>query len=184
MKTVAFTGHRPNVLCGYDAAAYAQFVHDLAGFLAGLYPEAPLRVITGGAQGVDQLAFWAADLAKNRRPGITNVVYVPFRGQQSIWRDTGLFSRTEYDKMLKAADEVYYLAEKPADKSGIVRALHARNHRMVNAADEVIAVYKGANYHAESGGTAECMRYVESQNKPLRIIRCRVEDGRLAADFA
>ena len=109
MKTVAFTGHRPKDLCGYDMAAYSDFVHELAMYLTDLYPGKGLRVITGGAQGIDQLAFWAADLAKNRRIGITNIVYVPFRGQSSIWKATGPFSRNEYDHMLGAADEVHYL---------------------------------------------------------------------------
>lgn len=182
--TVSFTGHRPSKMCGYDAAAYMDFVQRLARFLAELCPGEPLKVITGGAQGVDQLAFWAADLAKNLRGGITNAVYVPFRGQQSIWKETGLFSRQQYETMLQAADEMYYLAEKPETKSGVVKALHARNHRMVEASDQVVAVYLGQDWHTESGGTAECMRYAESKGKPLRVVHCHIQDGKLAANFA
>ena len=34
--TVSFTGHRPSKMCGYDAAAYMDFVQRLARFLAEL----------------------------------------------------------------------------------------------------------------------------------------------------
>ena len=164
-------------------AAYSDFVHELAMYLTNLYPGEGLRVITGGAQGIDQLAFWAADLAKNRRIGITNIVYVPLRGQSSIWKATGPFSRNEYDHMLDAADEVHYLAEKPAEKSGIIKALHGRNHRMVDAADEVIAVYRGTDYANDKGGTAECMRYADAMGKPIRMVACKAEGGKLIARF-
>lgn len=174
MKTVAFTGHRPKNLCGYDTAAYTDFVHELAMYLTSLYPGEGLRIITGGAQGIDQLAFWAADLAKDRRTDITNIVYVPFRGQQSVWKETGLFSRTDYGNMLRAADEVCYLMEKPDNKGAIVRALTQRNHRMVDASDEVIAVYRGTDYANDRGGTAECMRYAEAKGKPIQIGRAHV----------
>lgn len=183
MKTVAFTGHRPKNLCGYDTAAYTDFVHELAMYLTSLYPGEGLRVITGGAQGIDQLAFWAADLAKDRRTDITNIVYVPFRGQSSIWKATGLFSRSEYGHMLDAADEVRYLAEKPAERSEIIKALHGRNHQMVDAADEVIAVYRGTDYANDRGGTAECMRYAEAKGKPIRVVSCKAEGGKLTARF-
>lgn len=184
MKTIAFTGHRPKDLCGYATQPYMEFVRGLADYLASICPaDEPLRVITGGAQGVDQLAFWAADLAKNKKRNITNVVYVPFPGQSSVWKETGSFSQKEYADMIAAADDVRYLSEKPGTKSGIVQALHHRNHMMVDAADELLAVYKGSDYENESGGTAECMRYAASKGKPIRILRCAPKDGKLAVTF-
>lgn len=160
--TVCFTGRRVKYLCGYDASKYKNFVCWLTNFLDDKYYSAGVRTfISGGAQGFDQLAFWAVHNLKSRHPDIRNIVYVPFKGQESRWAATGPFSQTEYNQMIKLADEVKYLYTTPG-----VQALIGRNHDMVNASDEVIALYDGVDYSV-SGGTAECIHYAKSQNKPI-----------------
>lgn len=181
-KTICFTGHRPKGLCGYDKNSYQDFVQNFARKLASLYDRRPLTFISGGAQGFDQLAFWSVDIAKNflpesERANIRNVVYVPFRGQESRWLDNGLFGKTEYNSMLKAADEVKYLMD--AIPSNAVSALMSRNHAMVDAADKVIALYKGDDWETASGGTSECMRYAHNHGRTIMQIKFTIEDQKL-----
>lgn len=63
MMKVAFTGHRPKDLYGYnDRDPYKVVVQKIIENLKALDDD--LVVITGGAQGIDQLAFWAAEHLK------------------------------------------------------------------------------------------------------------------------
>lgn len=57
--TMSFTGRRPKDLCGYEASAYCQFVSDLTEVLSIFYSKGVRRFLLGGAQGMDQMAFWA-----------------------------------------------------------------------------------------------------------------------------
>ena len=62
MGTICFTGHRPNRLAGYNSRApYTMFVRKLKQMLVPLIRQGYTRFITGGAQGIDQLAFWAVE---------------------------------------------------------------------------------------------------------------------------
>ena len=61
---MCFTGRRPKDLFGYNHDAYIPMVEaikrDLRGFVSNGYTE----FISGGAQGFDQLAFWAVNALK------------------------------------------------------------------------------------------------------------------------
>lgn len=185
MTTICFTGHRPSALCGYDHDKYVEFVDDLSRRLSKFCDGEPVKFITGGAQGFDQLAFWAIDKIRRDLPpekakNIENIVYVPFPGQSSIWRQKGLFGKEEYDLMLKRATDIRYCtAEKPATKRGITAALMDRNHQMVDSSDIVIALCGHDNWNdpATSGGTAACMRYAAAQNKTIYRLKCRLNDS-------
>ena len=188
-KTICFTGRRAKNLAGYDREKYEQFVSELAQWLSRNFcREAGIvKFISGGAQGFDQLAFWAVDLARmdpERKAGLDNTVYVPFRGQESIWKEDGLFSRSEYRAMIEAADHVTYLAEKPDDFGGICKALTDRNHEMVDSSDLVVALYPGDDWRTVKGGTAECMRYAEAAGKTIVQIRYeKTESGEFKGIF-
>lgn len=160
--SVCFTGHRPNKLFGYVRDSYCPLVDRISELLSAI---APSCVVTGGAQGIDQLAFWAA-----RRSGLVNVVYVPFATQASRWRRDGLFGQNQWHTMCSLADEVVVLAESPVDRSDCVRLLHARNHAMVNAVDIVFGVTAERDFEHSSGGTAECLRYAARCGKPLLLL--------------
>ena len=86
-------------------------------------------VITGGARGVDTLAFQAAEAA-----GIRNLRYLPdrakFRGKT------------------------------------ILRAFQARNERIVDTCDVLLAVWDG-----RSRGTANTLVYARKVHKPAFLIR-------------
>lgn len=124
-----------------------------------------------GAQGFDQLAFWAINIVKEKGYDIKNIVYVPFKGQELRWSEYGLFSQREYRLMLKLADEVVYLYNIDAkDYKSVVKALYGRNHAMCNDVDLVIGLYKDLSFRTErKSGTAECLRYAESIKKHILL---------------
>lgn len=170
-KTVCFTGRRPKDLCGYNHDAYIPLVEHLKKELRNLYCQGYNMFISGGAQGFDQLAFWAVNALKREGLPVINIVYVPFRGQEKQWANNGLFSKAEYNLMLSLADEVVYLQETLHDRQAIVNALYDRNHKMVGNADLVVALYPNDNWQASNGGTAECMRYASENGKEIKQIR-------------
>lgn len=188
VMTVCFTGHRAKSLCGYNREAYKDFVNDFSERLSKMYTGEPITFISGGAQGFDQLAFWAVDVFKRKLPAedqqnIKNIVYAPFPNQDDIWADTGLFSKKEYKQMLDRATEVKYcLNEKPSQKRWISSALMNRNHEMVNDSDMVIAMYEDDSWSdpKTKGGTAECMRYAYDHRKGISQMMYTVSDGKLA----
>lgn len=183
-KTIAFTGRRPKDLVGYDYNKYREFVKELTALLATTYGD-NTTFITGGAQGFDQLAFWAVNCVKKEHPkwhNIKNVVYVPFKGQESRWAKTGDFSQEDYRKMLRFADEVKYLNDSLSKYSDIVKALHSRNHAMIDDCDKLVALYPSDDWKTSKGGTAEAMRYADSIGKEIMQIRYSVVSGNLHID--
>lgn len=143
--TVCFTGHRPDGLYGYrDAADYNRLVTGMIRVLCDIDDRCGLdRVITGGAQGTDQLAFWACDAYNARHDAsrrVRNVIYIPFRSQPSRWGWYGPFGQGNYRAMLSCADETRVLASDPTTDSEATRLLMARNDAMVRDSDVVVAV--------------------------------------------
>jgi uncharacterized phage-like protein YoqJ len=177
MLTIAFTGHRPNATpFGYDAEAWNAMREKIAKaikFVAQRKGETEVTVITGGAQGVDQCAFWAAhDIKHDPDAGLTikNVLYMPFEGQESRWRDYGPFSKTEYRQMVDAADSVRVCSpvKTGAPKPEISRALMRRNAAMIDDCDILIAVTDIDDKNIPShGGTANAMRYAQSRGRAI-----------------
>lgn len=109
MRTICFTGPRPNKLYGYkNKEKYQKLVDCIHDFLRGfcrIESDEILTVITGGAQGIDQLAFWAANSLK-KKYSLKNEVYIPFVGQEELWNETGLFGKKEYRKMKSMSDKI------------------------------------------------------------------------------
>lgn len=183
--TLCFTGHRPNKLCGYDYEKYKPFVKQMTEILNQYYDKGFRRFISGGAQGFDQLAFWAVHNLKKEHPDVKNIIYVPFKGQDSIWPSEGCFSKHDYSLMLKCADEIKYLLDvKPESKDGITKALLQRNHTMVNYSDLVLALQNDTNWKkSRFGGTAECMKYADKCDKPVHRITCDTQPQLLVTNI-
>lgn len=176
-KTVCFTGPRPTNLHGYSEyqrKRYTAIVNHVAGLVERAYEDGYVNFISGGAQGFDQLAFWAVNKAQSQGLPIRNICYLPFAGQESCWQPNGLFGQTEYEKMKTYADDIKYTIEgKPTEKCEIVRALHHRNHCMVDDSSFVIAMLAPHNrdYRHSSGGTAECVRYAMGKERMVYAIQ-------------
>ena len=174
-ETVCFTGHRANKLCGYDINKYTDFVDQLVIALEDYTLDHNItNFITGGAQGFDQLAYWAVNILKRKRPylKIQNIVCIPFKGQESKWADTGLFSKTDYNNMLSCADKIIICNKEITNKNGyplIVNALMERNKLMVDSSSRVIALCSESENETNniSGGTGNCVRYAKLQYRPI-----------------
>lgn len=150
---VAFTGHRPDKLGGYETPNPTQrwvcwCLHDE---LLALKPD---QTITGMAQGVDQ---WAAAICLNNN--IPYIAAIPFVGQESMW-PAAAQSRWRY--LLGRAVETVVVCEgayAPAK-------MQKRNEWMVDHCDVLLAVWDGT-----SGGTANCVRYAEKKKKMIVRIK-------------
>lgn len=178
--TICFTGPRPNQLHGYNEAArplYTQIVNYTLDVILKFARENPgTNFISGGAQGFDQLAFWSVEKAKHLHPelGISNILYIPFESQPSRWSPDGMFGRKEYLLMQRHANITRIVSPNPApgDSRTAIKVLHERNHAMVQSSSIVIALLAGQSLDWEhsGGGTAECVRYARSQNRPVFAI--------------
>lgn len=180
---ICFTGPRPNQLHGYKEPArplYSQIADFASKVILQCVERNPGSIfISGGAQGFDQLAFWAVEKAKKARPdlGIANILYIPFESQPSFWSPTGMFGQSEYRRMKRFADTVRFISPNPHpdDRRAVARALFERNHAMVKDSNLVIALLAGRSrdWENSSGGTAECVRYARSQACPVLAIEYR-----------
>ena len=94
-KSMCATGRRPKDLHGYDHDKYIPMVEATKECLREHIRNGYTRFVSGGAQGFDQIFFWAVNALKREGYNIKNVVYVPFRGQERAWKATGLFSQAE-----------------------------------------------------------------------------------------
>ena len=173
--SICFTGRRPKDLYGYKKEPYIPLVNALKEHLIEFYNKGYRRFISGGAQGFDQLAFWAVNAAKREGYDMKNILYLPFRKQECKWLKTGLFSQYEYRLMVELADEVHYISDTDvatAKKYEINIALHKRNHAMVDDVSIVIGLYPGNGWDEPyaSGGTAECLNYAKDHKKQIYIL--------------
>lgn len=147
---IAGTGHRPNKLGGYSPAAHAHRLELATNELKRLKPDI---VISGMALGWDQaLAQAAANLE------IKFWAYLPFLGQDAVWPAE---SRIRWHHLCALAEKTRIVS--PGGYS--TAAMQARNQAMVDDCDQVLALWDGT-----SGGTANCVRYAKTVNKP--IINC------------
>lgn len=177
--TICFTGHRPKGIFNnrpYDEARrkdYQAIVDQLTDFVQAMAASGYTRFISGGAQGFDQLAFWAVHNAANKNPNIKNIVYIPFRGQERRWAKTGLFSQKEYNQMLARADEVKVCTETvdTSEFSQIRNALMYRNQCMVNDSDYVMGQFADDSWedYGTKSGTANCLRYAKEKGHNIEL---------------
>ena len=132
--------------------------------------------ISGGAQGFDQLAFWAVDKAKREGLAVSNDIFVPFEAQPSRWKDEGLFNKKEYSLMLRMADSVSVIKDgTPEDHKQAAEWLNERNRMMVDSSSIMIALWDRSK-----GGTGNCVAYANRQNKPVILLSYTLDEkGRL-----
>lgn len=157
-KTCCFTGHRPNKLFGYDLSnPNYQILAKKIKYVARVLIEqnGVDTFITGGALGVDTIAFFAVQSLKKDYPHIKNILAIPFIGQQNMWKSQIDLDR--YDRMLKLADETVIVENIPQYKGySFAQKLNNRNHYMVDNSNYMIAVHDGTK-----GGTYNCLEYAK-----------------------
>lgn len=168
VASMCFTGRRPKDLCGYEKSKYDGFVRELADIIYDeFYTKRDIRrFVTGGAQGFDQMAFWAIERMKkmHQLKDVENIVYVPFEGQESRWAKKGVFSQAEYWQMIMHADRVFVVCEE-----NNINALFVRNEVMCESTDLVLALYPDESWRSAKGGTASCMRYAINHMLMFRL---------------
>ena len=148
-----FTGHRENKLHRTEK----EVVEDLNREITRAIDEGYTTFICGMAYGVD---IWAGEIVVKKRfwnRKIRLIAAVPFEGFDSRWNEQW---KSRYRKLLKKADEVYYICEGYASF-----AYQRRNEWMVDRSSRVIAVYNG-----ESGGTRNTIDYAKKKNVPVVFI--------------
>lgn len=172
--TICFTGHRPKDLFGYHETSIDKWTslrQTITEVVCAYANKGVTRFITGGAQGIDQLAFWAVREAQRLHPSlpIVNDVFIPFKGQESRWAEYGLFGQSEYRSMLDAADYVDNIEERTPTTDRI-KLLYERNLAMLDESDTVIAGLKFDAPLFAKGGTAHTVRNAASKNLPVHCI--------------
>ena len=175
--TCCGTGRRPKNLFGYEKNNYLPIIEKMKKGVRWLYDEKGVRkFITGGAQGWDQLLFWAVNAVK-REPNysdVINSVYIPFKGQELKWSADGLFGKREYYLILKMADEIKYITnfDNTSSYKDIVDAMMSRNHAMVNDSNYVFGCYQDDSWilPETKGGTSECLKYSVNNDKDIIIL--------------
>ena len=161
---VAFTGHRPHKLGGYDDSKNKRkaVVREIDIAIKELsqeinyYANVDIEIISGMALGVDQ---WAAEYAiLNGHPLLS---YVPCDNQDRMWQAE---SKTIYRELLDRSTRIKECCPGPYANW----KMQKRNQDMVDDCDVLIAVWNGT-----SGGTCNCVKYAEEQKK--RIIKINPE---------
>ena len=186
-RTICFTGHRPHKLYGYGCSAWSsnqrlllRIADEMEALIAadgGSFQG--YDFISGGAQGADQLCFWAVQELKERlartRPDITvrNIVYIPFKGQELLWPANGNFGQREYHAMLDRADVVVDVSGGKRPTTSSTRLMFARSHAMVDSSDLLVCIWNepfipGAS--GNRGGTNECVRYALSHDRRVLVV--------------
>ena len=180
-KTVAFTGPRPASLCGYEKAAYKDLVEYLVKYCDGLYKAGYRRFVTGGAQGFDQLVFWAVCRLKTAHTDIENVVFAPYPDQDAKWSATGCFSKEEYGKMRNAADDFVLISEKgPSDGKEARDMLMKRNEALVDDCDLLVGFVPSAD--RPEGGTGYTLRVADEKGKETARIHYVIKNDTVIAE--
>lgn len=178
-KTVCFTGRRPKYLFGYnDTKSYLKLMSYMYGIVKEIYNEGYRNFITGGAQGFDQLMFRVVNKLKKDNPNtdIKNILYLPCKEQSSKWGKEGLFGSDNYDKMLKAADCIYYVSDTYTNT-----CLMDRNRAMIDNSSLVIALYDDENWYNEKrlrnpSGTLNALNYAKSKHKNIYQVSFNEKD--------
>lgn len=152
MNSCCFTGHR-NLPCD----AREEILSALSKKIEELINEGVAVFINGGALGFDTLSALTVLGLKAKYPKIKLKIYVPHKGQSARWSDD---NKRIYEYILSRADEVKILS--PFNTPD---CMHARNRRMVDDSDCVIAYVK-----KPSGGSYYTAAYAESENKKVYYI--------------
>ena len=177
---VAFTGHRPPKIGGYDDShplrvAVKVAIREALDRALAKFTSKEIVVITGGALGVD------TDAAREAyKMGLRFVVAAPCRNQDRPWPPErqekyalmcGLTSAELAESLVMG--NLYHDQDYPnaAVEGGVVyvydgpynrTCMQVRNQWMVDHCDALVAIWDGS-----SGGTENCVNYAKDQGVPM-----------------
>lgn len=139
---IAITGHRPDRIKGHEKEIYEWFKEKFAAIR-------PSEVITGMAQGVDQIAAQAA-----RDLGINYLCVYPYKRSVS----------TAEQDLIDSSSGVVWMADKY-----FKNCYTTRDKWMVDKSDKVLAVWDGK----PGGGAYYTMKYAQEKDKIEEILILR-----------
>ena len=165
MKTVAFTGHRPEKLpWGYDEGSSEALLYKfrLREALEYLIGKGYVNFLSGGARGFDAIAAEVVISLREIYPWIKLVMVLPCANQAERWSSK---DRQRWERLCLQSDHVETLAQM-FDKGCMFR----RNRYLVDHSDLVLAAYDGCS----GGGTAMTLDYAHKTGKKV----CRLPFNR------
>lgn len=158
MKTICFTGHRPDKLNGYDPKNNKKLLWKLHEVIEYFIINGVDTFISGMALGIDM---WCAKIVlklRKKYPHIKLVCAVPCLNHPRKWNKE---NQDEWRDIVTQCDE-FVLVTKEDYKPYLMQV---RNEYMVDRADEILAVHDGSE-----GGTGNCIKYARKMNKEIQII--------------
>ena len=162
VRSVCFTGHRPKLLYGYDMSKYEPLIQTMTVVAERLIQNGFTTFISGGAQGVDQLALVVLKNLKHKYPYIKNIIFVPFENHHKNWGQYGAFGQDMYQGLLSATDEIRYIS-----KVYTKDCYKKRDLAMVENSSVTIGVLKPELIRS---GTAMTLRAARARNHPTIVI--------------
>lgn len=180
MITICYTGHRPELLGGYDwnternLKIFKRLLDEALNFIHS-QTDNNFKVYCGGALGIDQMAFtvwlYIKETLKLSNVNIELILAIPFAKYDAKW-----LSNIDKDRLkhqIKIADTVIYVDTIPGYECNHVTVgeyhpskNHTRNNFMVDNSDIVFAVWNGQ----KEGGTASCVRYAQKKDKQIIVL--------------
>jgi len=182
MKTICFTGHRPDKLGGYNwhTSKNQRIMKALRSKIIEVINNTDsnvkdFRFICGGALGIDQMAFeicYELKYSELKLNGcrIELELAIPFDKQASKW-----FSKTDIDRFYRhqqLSDIITFVdLMEGYEFKGVPKGeyhpakMQIRNRYMCDNSEAIIAVWNGSK-----GGTANCVNYAKKQGKEIIVI--------------
>lgn len=160
-NSCAFTGHRPKSFpwkYNEDNLDCVLLKETMAAQITALTETGVVKYFTGGADGVD---CWAAEIVltmREKNPALTLHCVLPYEGQADRWNAP---AQERYYSILKRADSVTYVSREYYDG-----CLIDRNHRLVEAAELLLAVFNGVR----RSGTGATVNYARKLGREIIII--------------
>jgi len=154
--TVAFTGHRPGKLGGYNSnnPIRVKINSRITEKLEALQEQYDLTVITGMALGIDQdAALICIQL------GIPFIAAIPCLNHSKKWPSE---AQAQYNEILQKAKEIVFVSKNEYTGD----CMQKRNIWMVDHCNLLIAVWDGSG-----GGTANCVYYAQSKYVSIERIK-------------
>lgn len=159
--TCAFTGHRPHKFpWRYDESdsRYIALKTTMMERITALAEAGVTDYYSGGADGTDCWASLIVLSLREKNPALRLHCILPYEGQADKWRDS---ARERYSSILEQADSVDYVSRTYYDGCMI-----DRNHRLVESAGLLLAVYNGAR----RSGTGATVNYARKLGREIIVI--------------
>lgn len=160
-NSCAFTGHRPHKFPWKYNEVDSRCVAlktVLMEQITCLVDTGMTDFYSGGADGVDCWASLIVLELRKKNPALRLHMLLPHEGQEDKWSDS---AQERYHLILKQADSIEYVSHEYYDG-----CMLDRNHRLVEAAGTLLAVYNGER----RGGTAATVRYARKLGRRIIIL--------------